>query len=421
MKTSLLFLVLLSSPFWMTAQTVSMTTEKYREDFEYFWKTVHDEYSYLDKKQTDWQKVKELYGPRIDKVTNREQFVGLLEKTLYEIYDHHAILNTNTALSFRLVPSGTDTWAEYINGKPIITELRKGFGSEASGVVAGMEVIAVNDVPIANAVEAQLPLSLKQPDTEAKNFALRQVLAGDHSRERKFTLLYKGKTTDHYPDKNGMLLENIQHASHLETRLLGRTGYIKINDCLYDTGLVPEFDSVMQTMQKTSSLIIDLRETPSGGNSIVARAILSWFIDKEQFYQKHEYTAEELTNGIKRSWVEIVSPRKGKQYTKPLVILCDHWTASLGEAIVIGFAALKRPSTAIIGTPMARLCGAVYSYEMPNSKIHFSFPAEKLYTVSGMPREKFIPGILIDPTTLASQKDKDPFLLRALNYLESKR
>src|SRR6185436_3173170 len=136
--------------------------------------------------------------------------------------------------------------------------------------------------------------------------------------------------------------------------------------------------------------------------SMFAKAMMSWFITKERFYQKHEYPADEIMNGIKRSWVEIVSPRKGKNYTKPLVILCDHWTASLGEAIVIGFDALKRPFTKIIGTPMARLSGAVYSYEMPNTNIRFSFPAEKLYTVSGLPREKYMPEILIDPMTQSS-------------------
>lgn len=283
-----------------------------------------------------------------------------------------------------------------------------------------MEVIAVNDIPIGIAVESLLPSSLKHPDMEANNFALRLVLAGDHTKQRKFTLQYREKTTDYYPDKNDLLLENIKHLSHFETRLFGNIGYIKINDCLYNTDIIPEFDSVMQSLQKTTALIIDLRETPGGGNTIVARAMMSWFINKEHFYQKHEYPADEMMTGIKRSWMEIVSPRKDKKYTKPLVILCDHWTASLGEAIVIGFDALKRPFTKIIGTRMARLNGAVYSYEMPNTKILFSFPAEKLYTVMGLPREKYIPEILVDPMTQASRKAPDIFILRALSYLKNK-
>src|SRR5690349_19180055 len=107
------------SPLLSKAQTKSITPAQYREDFEFFWKSIDEEYCYFNKKQTDWQKVKTIYSPAITDNITRDQFVGILEKALYEIYDHHAILNTNTDSSFRLVPSGTDVWAEYINGKPV--------------------------------------------------------------------------------------------------------------------------------------------------------------------------------------------------------------------------------------------------------------------------------------------------------------
>src|SRR5687767_4813181 len=113
-KTFLLFLVL--SQLSSSGQTPGVTTEQYRQDFNYFWTTINDEYCYFNKKQTNWQKVKEIYTPVIDTITNRNQFVTVLEKALYEIYDHHAILNTNNDNSQRLVPAGADIWAEYING-----------------------------------------------------------------------------------------------------------------------------------------------------------------------------------------------------------------------------------------------------------------------------------------------------------------
>ncbi|HEV8284686.1 MAG TPA: S41 family peptidase [Chitinophagaceae bacterium] len=417
-KTLPAILILAAAPLFLMGQTNQITSKQYQEDFIFFWKTIHEEYCYFNKKQTDWQKIKEIYESSIDSVSSWEQLVAILEKALYEIYDHHAILNTNNNSSYRLVPSGTDVWAEYINGKPIITEVRKGFGAESAGIIAGMEIVAVNDIYIEAAIKPLLPKSLKLVDTEAKNFVLRLLLAGNHVQKRKFTLKYQGRLNDYYPDKNGLLLENINHSSLIESRFIGNTGYIKINDCVYNTELISEFDSVMRTMQKTMSLILDLRETPSGGNTTVARAILGWFINKEHFYQKHEYYAEENNSGVKRSWEEIVSPRKGKYYGKPLVILCDHWTASLGEAITIGFDALQRPGTKIIGTPMARLNGAVYTYEMPNSKIRFSFPAERLYHINALPREEYIPQILINPATSVSKPTSDIFISKALLFLK---
>ena len=67
----------------------------------------------------------ELYTPAIDTMTTRAQFVSLLEQLFYEIYDHHANLNTNNLSSRRLVPSGTDIWAEYVDGKPMVIQVRK--------------------------------------------------------------------------------------------------------------------------------------------------------------------------------------------------------------------------------------------------------------------------------------------------------
>lgn len=419
-KTRFLIIVCFISvlPALSNAQSQLLPVPKYRNDFNYFWSSFRDEYCYFQKKKSDWNKVKDIYAPQADSAKTRDEFVSILEHVLYEVYDHHAILNTNTDSSQRLVPSGTDIWAEYVNGKPVITEIRKGFGAERAGIHAGMEVVAVNDIPVETGIRKFLPASAKTNDDEARSYALRTLLAGNHVQERKISLLYKGNTKLYFPDQDGKQLENIHWEKRIETLLLGQTGYIRINDCLYSNDLIPEFDSVMQAMQKTGSLIIDLRNCPSGGNTLVAKAILSWFIQKEMFYQEHEYYGSELQTGIKSSWKEIVSPRAGKYYSKPLVILCDHWTGSIAEGITIGFDAMKRPHTRIIGTNMARLNGAVYSYEMPDSKIRFSFPAERLYHVNGTPRESYIPQGLVAMLENPIQQSKDPVLDAALAWLK---
>jgi carboxyl-terminal processing protease len=54
------------------------------------------------------------------------------------------------------------------------------------------------------------------------------------------------------------------------------------------------------------NLIIDLTETPSGGNTTVARAIMGRFTDKQLPYQTHEF--DEKAYDTKRHWTEYVSP-----------------------------------------------------------------------------------------------------------------
>jgi carboxyl-terminal processing protease len=413
MKKSFLIVCLF---FFGEVSAQEITSRQYKEDFDYFWNTINDNYCYWDKKQTDWEKVKTVYGPLVDTITSKESFVLLLEKIFYELYDHHASLNTNTPESQRLVPSGTDLWAEYINGKPIITEVRAGFGAEKVGIRAGMQIVGFNDVPVEKAIQPFLPKCLQKPDGESKNYALRILLAGKHSENRKITVMYQNQLKEFYPDQPVNLLESHQYNNDLDSKIFtGNIGYIRINNRLGDNNMIPLFDSGLTVLGNTKAIILDLRETPSGGNTMVARSILGHFISKEGFYQKHELTSEEKEFGIRRSWVEIVSPRK-PAYKKPLVVLVDHWTGSVAEGIAIGFDALK--SATITGTDMAGLNGAVYSFTMPHTNIGFSFPAEKLFHVNGSPREKFKPVIRVD--VVKQKKGEDLILQEGLDYLRKK-
>src|ERR1700754_20911 len=149
MKKLVLIIILFTS---VNTFAQTYTSQQYKADFNYFWNTVDSNYCYFEKKQVDWKKVKDIYSPQIDTVSSRNSFVSVLEKVLYEIYDHHCGLRSSTAQSRRLVPTGADMWAEFVNGKPVITEVRKSFGAEKVGITAGMEVIAVNDVAVQQAI-----------------------------------------------------------------------------------------------------------------------------------------------------------------------------------------------------------------------------------------------------------------------------
>ncbi|MBS1604642.1 MAG: peptidase [Bacteroidetes bacterium] len=389
-----------------------LTTAQYREDFNYFWQTVNDNYCYFEKKQIDWNRIREIYGPRIDTVGSRESFIGVMEGALYELYDHHCTLRTRNRLSRRLVPTGTDVWAGFEGGRPVITEVRKGFGAEKAGIKAGMEVVAVDGVPVSKAIEAFLPHTVND---ESRSFALRLLLAGDHVNKRRFTLKDREVIADYYPDKDGLQLEDVQYAAWVESESLGDIGYIKVNNFLFDRAIIPRFDSVLDGLLSKKALIVDLRETPSGGNTTVARAILGRFIDTDRFYQKHELYAEEKATGVKRSWEEIVSPR-GRRYTGRVVVLADHWNGSIGEGITIAFDGMERAT--VIGTELARLNGAVDGFEMPNTGIGFTIATERLYHVNGTPRELYEPAVRPDLTKQGPGNGGDVILNTAVEYLK---
>ena len=390
-------LVLYCLPLTLLAQSRPvLTAEQYQEDFNYFWTNVSTDYAYFDKKQTDWNKVRQLGEASLKTITTRAQFVRLLENSLAELYDNHAALSTNLPDSRRLVPSGTDLYGQFDQHQAVIMAVRPGYGAEQAGLRPGMEVVAVNDVPLEEALRPLLGRSLKTVDAAARLFALNQVLAGDHRTPRKLTVRVKGQQQDLYPDQGGIRREDIRYPKLLESRRYGAIGYLKINNSLGNNGLVAAFDSALTALKNPTGLILDLRETPNGGNTTVARGLMSRFITREQPYQRHELSAEERAYGIKRSWIELVSPRS-VPYTGPLIVLVGRWTASMGEGITIGLDAMKRAT--IMGTEMARLNGSITFYQLPHSDFGFNIPTERLSRPDGLLlRENYVPGEYIRPT-----------------------
>jgi carboxyl-terminal processing protease len=396
----------------LSAANQSPTKDDFKQDFDYMWRRIASTYAYFDAKATSWNEVPRLYDSDLQRVTTRAGFVGLLERVLDELYDPHTQLTVNTATSPRLVPAGTDLWAEWRGGQAVITEVRADSDAQRAGIKPATIIVAVNDIAIADAVELRLGRTYPHSVVAARDWALRAVLAGHHN-VRRLLQVREGDTnrTVDLPASDQFGTAVPTPVSHSELR--PGIGYIRFNDSLGNDATVGAFDHALGDLRETRGLIVDLRSTPSGGNSSVARGILGRFVSRELPYQKHVLPSEELETGIRRSWFELVSPRGGFVYRRSVVILVDHWTGSMGEGLAIGFSATD--SGTVIGTFMAGLAGATYHVTLPHTGIGMNVPAERLYHVDGTPREAFRPKIGVD--VAGSDGGQDPFLIAALRAL----
>lgn len=360
---------------------------KYEKDFTQFWTDFKENYAYFEKQQVDWEKVKVIYQPMADTISNRNELIRLLEKVVNELHNGHVSLNVNLRSSNRIIPSGSDLFVTKLNSRYIISDLRKDFAAELCGLKPGMEVVKFNGRSIDEQVKSFLPRFTNQYTADMQAYALAMLFAGTHNKPRSITILEKGVEKVFYPDQ---VPHSKKEEKLAEGRILdGNTGYIKINNSLGENELIPLFDHILDSMMNTGALILDLTETPGGGNSAVARAIMGRFIDRDLPYQKHEL--EETSYRIKRSWLEYVSPRKGN-YRKKLIIMVGHWTGSMGEGIAIGFDGMNRGT--IVGTRMAGLLGAIEGFKTAETNIGYQIPTERLYHVNGVAREDFVPARL---------------------------
>ena len=385
--------------------------DDFRQDFDTAIRRIAATYAYFDLKATRWQEVPGLYEADLRRVGTRDQFIELLERLVDELYDPHAQLTVNLAGSSRLVPSGTDLWAAWERGQATITQVRPGSDAERARIVPGTVVLRIDDLPIADAVEAKLGRAYPHSTPSARDWALRAVLAGRHNEPRRLRI------------REGTAFRDVQLAA-ADQRTAGRPvvehmeirtgiGYIVFNDSLGDTAVIPRFDEALRALRNTRGLILDLRNTPSGGNTTVARAILGRFVRDERPYQKHALPMEQRDTGIRRSWLELVSPREGLAYVAPVAVLVNRWTGSMGEGLAIGFDATGAGT--VVGTPMAGLLGATMRVTLPRTGVGINVPSERLYHVNGTPREAFQPPVIVDASRGVA--GEDAFIGAALRVL----
>jgi C-terminal processing protease CtpA/Prc len=334
--------------------------------------------------------------------------VAALESALAELRDENTALSEHNADSRRAVPSGTDIWAQWIDGTAVVTAVRAGSIADVAGLYPGIKVSAVQGVDIERAVRERLGRG--RSGERERDWALRSVLAGawvgsyrvdvQSPAGAKHMDIERADT----PNGNGVPLvaRKIGEARDL--------GYIRPKNNLNDTALIAHFDAALAYLKDTRALILDLRETQSGGNPAVARAILGRFIETDAPWKARAARGQARV-------VDTVAVRGPFTYTAPLLVLVDRWTAGEGEALAVGFASAARAT--LLGTPMAGLRGETREVALRHTGIAVRFAAEKSFRIDGTPREAVAPAILVD-IEHPSGGPGDPILYQALKYFEAR-
>lgn len=380
-----------------------------KADLDYLVDQISAHYAYLPDRHVDLGKLKAIYETKAEAAQTPADFLHVIEQAVGELHDHHATLGENDDASPQLIPSGTELWAEMRHGRAVLTEVRPGGAAASAGLRTGDQVLAIDGTPTAEAVARAAATALAAPDPEADNFALRTLLAGTHEGARELSVrgsdgvVREVRLTPYEPlPANGLVSWRW---------LRPRIGYIRIENSLGDSGTVDAFNSALMRLKDARGLVLDLRNTPSGGSTDVGEPILGRFILETSAYQR-VFDPGPGKSYPTDSWLKTVAPRAPYVGAK-LVVLVDHWTGSMGEGLAIGFDALRRAQ--IVGTSMAGLRGGTGEITLPNSGIPLHLPVEKLYQVRGAPRETFKPPYSVD---LAHAQGDDPILARGLDVLE---
>lgn len=360
----------------------------YRDDALALRETINARYAYLERLDGGQYRLTPKLQREAETVSSESRLLAFAERALLLLADHHAITGSSFDDSWAVVPAYSDLWIERKDDDYFVTAVRGGSPAEKQGIVRGDRLVAVDGKDTVDAVrDFWRDLGVEgKIGAERAGFAARILVAGQRDRSRKLTVR-TGKGERRELELVTLYAEQ-QDQPPVESIVESTALRIRFNNSLGSDATIDAFDRAMAGVTKGQPVILDLTNTPSGGNTVIARAIMGWFVKAPRPYQMHRSPEEERRTGIPRSWVEYVSPRPGKYHNGKVTVRVGRWTGSMGEGLALGFSAL---GARVEGERMAGLLGAIEDIKLPNSGLIVKIPVESLYSVDGKPREVFEP------------------------------
>lgn len=322
-------------------------------------------------------------------VHDRPTLLAYAERRIASLADHHAITGASFADSWAVVPTYSDLWVANDGQGVRVEAVRPDSPAAKADIAVGDRLVAVAGVPVEQAIAAYWQdIGVSAAPRMRADYAARMLVAGRRDRSRDLSFQRDGKVRRLTLPSLYALPQEENRPPVTVTREANGAYAIRYQNSLGDNGAIAAFDAALAGLPADARVVIDLRDTPSGGNTTVARGAMGWFVDKATPYQVHNLPSEKRQFDIERQWVELVLPRAQAARAKPVAVRVGRWTGSMGEGMAIGFAAMGVP---VCGDPMAGLLGAIYDFPLPSSGLIVKFPAERLYTVGAQPREEFQP------------------------------
>lgn len=337
-------------------------------------------------------------------------FRRILHQTAYMFTDPHFIVGPFGDDDYNIIPTSSDLKVNWQGGKLMVVDVRAGSDAALNNIqpdwvlthIDGDEVVTAAKKPFGDIAES---LTGRQLNYGA-NLAVNGRRKGERTLSfmtgqgdiKTITLPSPREFARRINDAPAIISQRLPSANNAVPQDRNY-GVLKINNQLGNNDLIAEFDKALEAVLETDGLILDLRNTPSGGNTEVARSIMGHFVTEARPYQIHEIPSLEREFTVPRRFVEYVKPRT-PYYGKPVVVLGGHWTGSMGEGVVIGMDAAAGAHTVV--SDMGDLLGALSNYNLNYSSARIDFGNETLFHVNGLPREDFEGDIFLPASDVIS-------------------
>lgn len=375
--------------------------------------TLNDDYAYLDKAGPEFEVLQAEFRNKMLAAKTEQEFIDLSQAFLRSFRDPHLNMGPYDTDDYSVYPTGADMYAEYVNGSAHIIDVKADSSAFVQGLRPKMAIVQVDGVSIDDAIQIVTGRNIDALTPEQKNYALNIALGGKRYQPRQLAILTTSGINTVLLAASYDSINRLKEGPAVSFADMQGIGYIRFNNALGSAETVSGFREALNTLKHSKAFIIDLRNTPSGGNTGVAEPILGHFVNTEQPYQLYRVQQSAQVYNQAPLQQAVVAPQL-PHIDKPFVALAGRWTGSMGEGMIIALDALG--AKAVIGAPMADLLGGIKQVQLAASGAWLELGFERLYHVNGSFREDFVPSMLLAAADTDTNGD-DPALLAAIELL----
>ncbi len=373
-------------------------------------------YAYIERDDFEFEDVLSRKRQAAESTENAEAFRRVIDQGMRAWTDSHlSVRPADTRWNY--VPSNADLIIRRKQDSFVVQDVRAGSAAAVAGVRPGWELLSVGEESALEVAREVLGHFVTEPTERQLEYAATLAANGRPVGQRSLqfrTPADKVETID-LPSP-GDFSRELASLPLVSVSRVDNVAVIRVNNSLGNNDTIQAFDDAMQQAIDAPAIIVDLRGTPGGGNTEVARSILGHFVSDVRSYQVHEIPSLEREFTVPRRFIEQVKPRQPLYLDKPVVVLGGYWTGSMGEGLVIGFDAAT--DAHMIASDMADLLGGMIRIDLQQSSAQLWVGRESLFHVDGTPRELFEAEHAL-PSADMDEDGNDPAMRAALAHLRS--
>lgn len=344
--------------------------------FDEVWSELSKHDAFFDPRSPKLKSLREEYRPKVAATDDPLERLRLIVRMLSRIEDGHTHLTTRFLLPDRPPPP-----LPLAGDQPLFrprleyTRFRRDYYvpaqvADASGKPQREDcrLIAIDDAKISHGVgwsllngpaDTEVELTLQRANGDLIPYRVKRTIAV--KPPEFFTTTTQAVVKDPKTgEEKTQTVEIVIEAKRLE----GNLGYIRIVHLL-TSQVITDFNRALDELMDTDGLVLDLRDN-DGGYPWIMVPIVGRFYSTYQKVCSFEGRSP-LISGPLKAIGQVGIPPVGTTYTKPLVVLINDDTASMGEGLAFSLGDTGR--AALIGRPTRGLNAAIRNVTLANGLV----------------------------------------------------